>query len=146
MDEVLDPLDAVAGPNKAGTAVGHAFDRALNAVKVAARLATIVIVNIHWGVELDTVPRDYQVDEAHRMIDAGADIIFGGHSHRLQPMETYAGRPIFYSLGNFVWPNFSSAGATTAVAEVTVGPRERYKGRLIPAFIEFPGHPVLTGA
>ena len=77
------------------------------------------------------------------MIDAGADVIFGGHSHRLQPVDTYKGRPIFYSLGNFVWPNFSISGSTTGVAEVTVSPKGRFTARLIPAFIEAPGHPVL---
>jgi poly-gamma-glutamate capsule biosynthesis protein CapA/YwtB (metallophosphatase superfamily) len=62
---------------------------------------------IHWGVELDAQPRDEQVAEAHRLIRAGADVIFGGHSHRLQPMDVYRGRPVFYSLGNFVWPHLS---------------------------------------
>ncbi|MEX0742967.1 MAG: CapA family protein, partial [Actinomycetota bacterium] len=65
------------------------------------------------------------------------------HAHRLQPMDTYEGRPIFYGLGNFVWPNFSVAGSTTAVAEVVVFPNGGIRGRLLPAFIESPGHPVL---
>jgi poly-gamma-glutamate synthesis protein (capsule biosynthesis protein) len=94
-------------------------------------------------VELDTQPRDYQIDEARQMIDAGADAIFGHHAHRLQPMDTYRGRPIFYGLGNFVWPNFSVEGSTTAVAEVTVTADGRIRGRLLPAFITSPGHPVL---
>jgi poly-gamma-glutamate synthesis protein (capsule biosynthesis protein) len=77
------------------------------------------------------------------MIEAGADMIFGHHAHRLQPMEMYRGRPIFWGLGNFVWPNFSVEGSTTAVAEVTVTPEGRVRGRLLPAFIESAGHPVL---
>jgi poly-gamma-glutamate synthesis protein (capsule biosynthesis protein) len=80
------------------------------------------------------------------MIDAGADAIFGHHSHRLQPMGRYKGRPIFWSLGNFVWPNFSVEGSTTAVAEVTVKPNGKVTGRLIPAYIESDGHPVITGS
>ena len=56
-------------------------------------------------------------------------MIFGAHSHRLQPMSVYRGRPIFWSLGNFVWPNFSSAGSTTAVAEVKVTPKGRVIGK-----------------
>jgi poly-gamma-glutamate capsule biosynthesis protein CapA/YwtB (metallophosphatase superfamily) len=58
-------------------------------------------------------------------------------------MESYRGRPIFYSLGNFVWPSFSTEGSTTAVAEVTVSPRGRFRGRLLPATIVSDGHPVL---
>ena len=142
-DEVLDPLDAVAGPDKPGTAAGHDFSLMIRAVKAAARAADLVVVMIHWGVELDTQPRGYQVDEGHRLIDAGADVIFGAHSHRLQPMSVYEGRPIFWSLGNFVWPNFSIEGSTTAVAEVTVTPKGRIIGRLLPAFITAPGHPEL---
>jgi poly-gamma-glutamate synthesis protein (capsule biosynthesis protein) len=142
-DEVLDPLYAVAGPHKPGTAAGHDFSLMVGAVRAAAASADIVVVHIHWGVELDTQPRDYQVSEGHRLIDAGADVIFGAHSHRLQPMSTYKGRPIFWGLGNFVWPNFSVEGSTTAVAEVTVTPKGRFIGKLLPAYITAPGHPVL---
>ena len=93
-DEVLDPLDAVAGPNKPGTAAGHDFSLMVRAVKDgSAERADLVVVMIHWGVELDTQPREYQVEEGHRLIDAGADMIFGAHSHRLQPMSVYHGRP-----------------------------------------------------
>jgi len=146
-DKVVDPYpEAVAGPDKPGTAAGHDEDAMVRAVRVADRKADIVIVDIHWGVELDTRPRQGDVDLGHRLIEAGADVIFGGHSHRLQPMETYRGRPIFYSLGNFVWPRHSTAGATTAVAEVTVSPSGRFRGRLIPAFIELSGHPVLSSS
>ena len=115
----------------------------VRAVKDAADRADLVVVMIHWGVELDTQPREYQVAEGHRLIDAGADMIFGAHSHRLQPMSVYRGRPIFWSLGNFVWPNFSSAGSTTAVAEVTVTPKGRVIGTMLPAYITAPGHPEL---
>jgi hypothetical protein len=143
VDEVLDPENMVATGDEPGTAVGHDFPRALAAIREADANADLVIVAIHWGVELDTQPRDYQVDEAHRMIDAGADMIFGHHAHRLQPMDTYRGRPIFYGLGNFVWPNFSTEGSTTAVAEVHVSPEGDLTGKLLPAYIVSPGHPVL---
>lgn len=145
-DKVVDPYpDAIAAPGHPGTADGHDTNAMVAAVKAAAKKADIVIVAIHWGVELDTEPRPDDVDLAHRFIDAGADIIFGGHSHRLQPMEKYKGKLIFYSLANFVWPDFSEAGATTAVAEATVSARGKLTGRLIPAFIEDAGHPILTG-
>jgi poly-gamma-glutamate capsule biosynthesis protein CapA/YwtB (metallophosphatase superfamily) len=143
-DKVVDPWPtAVAGTGKPGTAAGHDEDAMVAAVRTADKQADIVIVAIHWGVELDQRPRGADVQLGHRLIDAGADMIFGGHSHRLQPMEDFKGRPIFYSLGNFVWPRHSTAGATTAVAEVTVSSKGNFKGRLIPAFIEASGHPVL---
>lgn len=143
IDEVLDPLDEVAGPDRPGTAAGHDFGLAIRSIRRASVASDLTVVMIHWGIELDTQPRGYQVTEAHRMIDAGADVIFGGHSHRLQPVETYRGRPIFYSLGNFVWPRFSAEGSATGVAEVVVHPDGRIRGRILPAEIVSDGHPVL---
>ena len=78
------------------------------------------------------------------MIDAGADAIFGHHSHRLQPVEYYAGKPIFWSLGNFVWPRHDRDSYTTAVGEMVVQPDGLVATRLIPAEIVTPGHPVFT--
>ena len=141
--EIVGSPDWVAVGDRPGIAVGHDFPRALRAIAEADANADLVLVVIHWGVELDAEPRDYQIEEARQMIDAGADAIFGHHAHRLQPMDTYHGRPIFYGLGNFVWPNLSVAGSTTAVAEVTVTADGRIRGRLLPAFIAAPGHPEL---
>jgi poly-gamma-glutamate capsule biosynthesis protein CapA/YwtB (metallophosphatase superfamily) len=142
--EVIDPDEQVAVGDEIGTAVGDDFPRALRAIREAEANADLVLVVIHWGVELDTQPRDYQVEEARRMIDAGADAIFGHHAHRLQPMDTYKGRPIFYGLGNFVWPSFSAEGSTTAVARVLVRPNGNLVGRLLPATIVSDGHPILN--
>jgi poly-gamma-glutamate capsule biosynthesis protein CapA/YwtB (metallophosphatase superfamily) len=144
IDQVLDPIDQVAGPDKPGTAAGHDFELALRAVRDAAASSDLVVVMIHWGVELEARPRGYQVGQAHRMVDAGADVIFGSHPHRLQPMETYRDRPIFYSLGNFVWPRLTPAASATAVAEVVVAPDGGIRGRLLPVEILSDGHPALV--
>jgi poly-gamma-glutamate capsule biosynthesis protein CapA/YwtB (metallophosphatase superfamily) len=142
---VIDPAEQVAGPGKPGTAGGHDTDLMLRAVRRADRRADLVIVTIHWGVELDTQPRPEQIALGHAFVDEGADVIFGHHAHRLQPLDHYRGRPIFWGLGNFVWPNLSVEGSTTAVARVVVTPQGRTRGRLLPAFIEAAGHPVLSG-
>lgn len=142
---VIDPPEQVAAPGHPGTAAGHDTDVMLKSIRRADRRADLVVVTIHWGAELDTQPRPEQVTLGHQFVDAGADVIFGHHAHRLQPMEHYRGRPIFWGLGNFVWPNFSLEGSTTGVAEVTAVPGGRIRGRILPAFIEAPGHPVLQG-
>jgi poly-gamma-glutamate capsule biosynthesis protein CapA/YwtB (metallophosphatase superfamily) len=146
IDEVLDPIDEVAGPDKPGTAAGHDFALTLQAVRDAAASSDLVVVMVHWGIELDARPRGYQVEQAHRMIDAGADVIFGSHPHRLQPVEIYRDRLIFYSLGNLVWPRLSRTSSTTAIAEVVVTPDGAVRGRLIPVEIVSDGHPVLSHA
>jgi poly-gamma-glutamate capsule biosynthesis protein CapA/YwtB (metallophosphatase superfamily) len=140
---VIDPPEQVAAPGHPGTAAGHDTEAMLRAIRAAERQADLVIVTIHWGVELDTEPRPEQVELGRAFVRAGADVIFGHHAHRLQPLDHYRGRPIFWGLGNFVWPNFSAPGSITAVAEVAVRPNGSIRGSLLPAHIEAAGHPVL---
>ena len=134
----------VATEDLAGMSDGDDIESMVAAVEEAADLADLVVVAAHWGVELDTTPRPDDVERAVAMIGAGADIIFGHHPHRLQPLDVVDGKPVFWSLGNFVWPNFSSAGSTTAVARVMVAPDGTIEACLVPAVIESHGHPVLT--
>jgi poly-gamma-glutamate capsule biosynthesis protein CapA/YwtB (metallophosphatase superfamily) len=141
---VVDPAFSVAGEETPGIAAGYDTDLMLRSIRRAERRADLVVVTIHWGVELDTEPRPEQVELGHAFVDAGADVVFGHHARRLQPLEHFRGRPIFWGLGNFVWPNFSPEGSTTAVARAVVTPDGDIRGRLLPAFIEAPGHPVLT--
>ncbi|HXF57896.1 MAG TPA: CapA family protein [Actinomycetota bacterium] len=143
---VVEPEpESVAGPGKPGVACNDDVRCMVRAVRRADRRADLVVVSIHWGVELQPEPRADQVAMARAMIDAGADVIFGHHSHRLGSVGSYRGRPIFWSLGNFVWPRLSAAGARTAVAEVVVAPGGRIQARLLPVEIEDSGHPVLLG-
>ena len=75
--------------------------------------ADIVIPMMHWGWEHDVVASKRQRDLARRMIDAGADAVVGGHPHVIQNTEDYRGKPIIYSLGNFVFDGFDTAATTT---------------------------------
>ena len=78
-----------------------------------------VVVNLHWGEELETEPDSNQIVLAHRMIEDGADLIVGHHPHVLQGIERYCGKIIAYSLGNFVFGgNSRSANSETAVLKV----------------------------
>jgi len=61
---------------------------------------------LHWGSELKPSPGESQKTLARSMIDAGADAVIGGHPHVTQTGEVYKGRPIVYSLGNFVFDYF----------------------------------------
>ena len=128
-----------------GMSSGDNTDSMVEAVAAAAELADLVVVSVHWGVELDTTPRPDDIERAEAMIAAGADIIFGHHPHRMQPLDMMEGAPVFWSLGNFVWPHNSVASATTAVARAVVAPDGTIEACLIPAYIETHGHPVLTG-
>lgn len=142
---VVPSADWLATSSRPGMADGDDIDSMTDAVRRAADVADLVFVSIHWGAELDTEPRAEDVERARAMIDAGADGIFGHHSHRLQPLGEHAGRPIAWGLGNFVWPRNSEAGARSAVAQFVVEPDGTVTGCLLPADIVSSGHPVLTG-
>lgn len=79
------------------------YDPALfiEVIKEARANADFVVACVHWGTERSTVLEDAQLNTARQYIDAGADMIIGSHSHCLQGMEYYKGKPIVYSLGNF---------------------------------------------
>ncbi len=63
----------------------------------------LVVLHIHWGREYELKNDLNQRNIAYKLIDSGADIIFGHHPHVVQNMEVYKGKAIFYSLGNFVF-------------------------------------------
>jgi poly-gamma-glutamate capsule biosynthesis protein CapA/YwtB (metallophosphatase superfamily) len=98
----VPPREAASGPDRPGVAWLDP-ERALADIRFARPLADVVIVSLHWGVEYTRRPQRSQVELAHRMIDAGADLIVGGHPHVVQPLEEYHGHTIAYSLGNFIF-------------------------------------------
>ena len=107
-----------------------------------------IIVSLHWGGENTMHPLLDQKVEAHRLIDAGADLLIGHHTHTLQDIEQYQGKHIFYSIGNFIFdllkPQHAKACVVTARittddAQVSALPIEitdctpRIVGRSLPA-------------
>ncbi len=83
--------------------------RILGEIKRYKKPDNIVIVVMHWGSELDPVPRPWQQAMGRKFIDAGADAVVGHHPHVVQGMELYKGKPIAYSLGNFAFGGNSLA-------------------------------------
>lgn len=66
-----------------------------------------VVVLFHWGAQPSRYPFPYQREIARELIDDGVDIIIGNHAHIFQGYEKYKGKYVFYSLGNFLLPNFN---------------------------------------
>ena len=64
---------------------------------------TVIIVSFHWGGEHTLKPVTRQRSEAHMLILAGADALICHHTHTLQTIETFKGKPIYYSIGNFIF-------------------------------------------
>ncbi|MDO8626153.1 MAG: AmmeMemoRadiSam system protein B [Candidatus Magasanikbacteria bacterium] len=78
-------------------------------LSVAKQTAKYVIVNIHWGEEYKQISNQKQRKLAHWLVDHGATVIVGHHPHVVQEMELYKDKPIFYSLGNFIFDQYFSA-------------------------------------
>ena len=75
----------------------------LEQIAMAKAVCDYVIVYVHWGIERDEFPQEYQKTLGRQYIDAGADLVIGSHPHVLQGIEYYQGKPIVYSLGNLVF-------------------------------------------
>ncbi|MCI8862582.1 MAG: CapA family protein [Lachnospiraceae bacterium] len=101
-------------------------------IKKAKESCDFVAVLVHWGIERNTLPEDYQKTLARQYIDAGADAVIGSHPHVLQGIEYYQGKPIFYSLGNFI---FGNGSYESIVAELTLTEGET-RVRVIPCASE----------
>jgi hypothetical protein len=110
-DEMF-PRRFEAGPYWPGVAWSEdeqvAFD-----IRQARLQADVVIPFMHWGQEHEPRAHARQRALARLMIDAGADAVVGTHPHVVQDTERYRGKPIFYSLGNFVFDGFSSKDNNT---------------------------------
>jgi poly-gamma-glutamate capsule biosynthesis protein CapA/YwtB (metallophosphatase superfamily) len=91
-----------AGKNKPGVAYSD-FDRMGGIVGRAKARCDVLVVSFHGGTELADDANDIQKAVAHAAIDAGADLFLGHHPHVIQPIELYKGKPILYSLGNFLF-------------------------------------------
>ncbi|MBP9718579.1 CapA family protein [Candidatus Gracilibacteria bacterium] len=92
-----------------------------NDVANAKRVADIVIVSMHAGVEYKHTPTKFQQDFAHAAIDAGASVVIGHHPHVTESVERYGNGVIMYSLGNFVFDQYFSQDVRTGlVAKITL--------------------------
>ena len=79
----------------------------------------IVIVSLHWGTEEKKVPNKGQFPYAKKILDAGADMIWGHHPHVLQPVYFYDGKPIMFSTGNFVFGSIKALNPSTGIFQLS---------------------------
>jgi len=81
---------------------------------------SIVIVQLHWGVEHTQTPLVSQKQQAYSLIDSGADCIIGHHTHTIQKIEHYKGKPIYYSIGNFIFDQSKSINSEGLMVKLTI--------------------------
>lgn len=80
----------------------------IDKIKKIKEQSDFLIISPHWGVEYQEKGNKKQENLAKKMIDSGADLIIGHHPHVIQNYETYKEKPIFYSLGNFIFDQYFS--------------------------------------
>jgi poly-gamma-glutamate synthesis protein (capsule biosynthesis protein) len=111
------PEAAWAGKHKPGVAYSD-FDRMAEIVGRAKKKCDVLVVSFHGGTELAEDANEIQTAVAHAAIDAGADLFLGHHPHVLQPIEIYKGKPILYSLGNFLFVSPSPETRPEVIARI----------------------------
>lgn len=119
------------------------------AIRTLRNEVDTVIVAIHWGVPpwwmspYRGLLAEYQQPLGHALIDAGADVIWGHHSHVLHPIEVYNGRPILYSLGNFIFEK-PRAFMEPESFIVSITPGDTLGVDLTPIWVDEEGFPLLA--
>jgi len=106
-------------------AVGFSYPQDSDVKKISARIeqlhqegCDLVVVSLHWGREVQDTPQSWQFSYARKLIDAGADVIWGHHPHILQQVQFYQGKPIFYSTGNFTFGSMSNVDPDTGIFQL----------------------------
>lgn len=97
----------------------------------------VLFVSVHWGIEYVNAITEEQNRFAHLLCDSGADVILGSHPHVLQPIESYRGSVIFYSLGNFLFYKMDDEAGKTALFEIEIDRNGFVGGKLRPVQIRY---------
>ncbi len=120
---VLPDTSWIATPSRPGLASAYhpAAQQIPDLISEAAGTADVLVVMVHWGVELSVCPEPYQRDLARTWADAGADVIVGSHPHVLQGVERVGDAWVLYSTGNLVFPSAYSPETTrTALFSIQI--------------------------
>jgi poly-gamma-glutamate synthesis protein (capsule biosynthesis protein) len=124
-----------ATDTQAGLASAKEVARLVDAVRAVRRTADTVVVFLHWGIEGQTCPSASQQELARALVDAGADVVVGGHAHRLQGGGRLGAAFVGYGLGNFVFYTENGPGTQSGVIVVTATGRDVDSYRFVPAVL-----------
>jgi poly-gamma-glutamate capsule biosynthesis protein CapA/YwtB (metallophosphatase superfamily) len=131
--EIVSAINA--GPSNAGT-LSCKSKTTVPLVEEARQNADVVIVFPHWGHEFFREPFDSQPKLAQKWIDAGADIVMGAHPHVFGGLQQIDGKPVIYSMGNFIFDQYWSTDTMEgALSEITFQGNRVVQIRLHPYVI-----------
>ncbi len=127
-----DPyLSFAAGPEKSGVAP-RKYELIREDIQKARDQVDLLAVSLHWGIEDSFRITPEQVEFAHSLIDDGADMILGHHPHQFQGIEIYKGKPILYSMGNFIFDQNEAENMESFIVDM------KYKGTELTGLTAIP--------
>ncbi|HEY0542167.1 MAG TPA: CapA family protein [Actinoallomurus sp.] len=129
-----------------GLASAKNAPRLIAEVRKARKQADAVIVYLHWGQEMQPCPLPRQKHLANQLVQAGADVIVGGHAHVPLGGGFFHGRYIDYGMGNFMFYAASGKTADTGILQVTLSGRKVLKAQWKPGTISGGVPRLLSGA
>ena len=124
-------ISFAAGDEKAGV-IPRDYETARQAVAKLRSSVDLLIVSLHWGVEESFTITPEQIDFARKLLDDGADMILGHHPHQFQGIEIYKGKPILYSMGNFMFDQNDPENMETFITEM------HYEGKYLKSLTARP--------
>jgi poly-gamma-glutamate capsule biosynthesis protein CapA/YwtB (metallophosphatase superfamily) len=110
--------DSFAGKDHPGVARAK-IESIRDDIKQYRAFNDFIIISIHWGIEYSEYPEAREIKLAHAIIKSGADVIIGHHPHIFQGIEVYEGKPIFYSLGNFIFGSINENAMENILVEIS---------------------------
>ncbi len=123
--------DTLATEDGPGVAMAH-LNSIKNDIECFRSLCDFIIVSMHWGIEYSFYPAEADIILAHSIIDSGADVIIGHHPHIFQGVEIYKGKPIFYSLGNFIFGSINEKAKENILVEISFSKKRADSFRVFP--------------
>ncbi|MDI6800114.1 MAG: CapA family protein [Actinomycetota bacterium] len=120
------------------------FDPIIQEIKKARDDFDYVLVSYHFGMEYKDYPLAYQRTLAKLSIDSGADLVFAHHPHVIQGIETYKGKVIAYSLGDFVFDHFSRKTGEAFILDLMIDKAGTKSIEIIPVYLANNGSPAVV--
>lgn len=139
---VIPVVEWNAGSSSTGMFTTYSPELLCRAIAENRERCDYLVVFVHWGVERNTYPEDYQFRMGKQYIDAGADAVIGCHPHVMQGVEYYQGKPIAYSLGNYI---FNLRSASTSLLQLEIEENGEVTAELIPVRTDALPFRLLTG-
>ena len=114
-------------------------DKFVSVIEKTKKNSDLVIVFVHWGTEGNSAYAADQVALAQAFVNAGADVIIGGHTHCLQGIAYVEDVPVIYSLGNYWFSSTATDGQRaleTGLAQVRIDSEGQVTFRFLPCMQE----------